>query len=611
MSDIDWFLSQKNISFQFLIVLITIAVSVLLCMYHLFVAYFGQPEAQIFRSTHVFFVLIITFLSFPVKQENNKSIYPKIWSSVNLLFILLTIYVQVYIFKDYESFCVRSANPNILDAITGFLMVLLVLEATRRAIGLPMVILAIFFTLYALSSNYFPGFFKSPPASFLLLFSRMLMRGDGIYGMPIMTMSSFVFLFMIFGAFLVQTGTGDFLLDIAYSLTGKSIGGPAKAAVFSSMLMGSLSGSTSANVVTTGTFTIPLMQKVGFSPTFAAAVEATASTGGAIMPPVMGATAFIIASFLGIQYIEVVKAGAIPAMLYYFAIYLMVHFRSKKIGLVALSSSELPSFLKTLKKGWYYLLPILIIIILLIIGYSPSFTAFWAIVFTVILSFIDSEKRITPIKIIAAFRDAVKSAIPVSLACATAGIIIGSISISGLGVRFSHLIVILSKGNLFVILSLSMLASLILGMSMPSVSVYIIVSSLIVPAMIKLGIKEIPAHFFAFYFGTISAVTPPVCLAAFAAAGIAGSNAMQTGYTAFKISSASFIIPFMFVFSPSLLMIGSLSQIMISIIVATTSILFLSMGIIGWHYKEASLLERIVLILFSIVLVLSLKIFFY
>ena len=438
------------------------------------------------------------------------------------------------------------------------------------------------------------------------------MREDGVYGMPIMAMSSFIVLFMIFGAFLLQTKMGDFFLDLSYSLTGKSVGGPAKAAAVSSMLIGSLTGSTTANVVITGSFTIPLMIRVGYSPTFAAAIEAAASTGGAVMPPVMGAAAFIIASFLGIRYIDVVIVGIIPAILYFFSIYLVVHFQAKKDGIKKISSEAIPSFRETIKTGWYFLIPLFMIILLLTMGHSPSFTAFWAIVSVIVLSFIQEKRRITPIKIIEAFQNAARLSVPVSLACATAGIIVGSIIISGIGIRFSSSIIALAEGNLLLILSLSMIASLILGMSMPSVAVYIIVSALIVPAMIQLGIKEIPAHFFAFYFGTISAVTPPVCLAAFAAAGVAQTDPMRTGYTAFKVASASYIIPFMFVFSPSLLMIGgNIFQIVISCIIAAISVIFLSSGVIGWHFRKASLIERIILILLSISFTFILKILFY
>jgi TRAP transporter 4TM/12TM fusion protein len=410
-----------------------------------------------------------------------------------------------------------------------------------------------------------------------------------------MVMATYIFLFILFGAILVRSGAGRFFINVAMALTGSRLGGPAKASIVSSCLMASVSGSAVANVVTTGSFTIPLMKRVGYRPYFAGAVEACASSGGQIMPPVMGAAAFVIAEFLNVPYLQVAVAGLFPALIYFFSIYVMVHFEARRRELGTVSKQELPNLKEEIKRGGHLFLSIVVIVVLMVVGYTPMFAAFWAIISILALSFLRKETRMTPIQIFSALEEGARLAVPVSVACASAGVIIGCVFVSGLGLKFTNAIVLIAGGNLWIALILAMFASLILGMGLTTTAVYITLAALVIPALVKMGVPPIAGHMFAFYFGLVSAITPPVALASFAAAGIAQSNPMQTGFHSFRLGIAKYILPFVFVFAPGMVFVGTPLEIVLGIIGGFAGIYAITITTEGWFLSEVGWVTRIIM----------------
>lgn len=580
-SVLEWLLAQKEGVFRYPLELAICLLSMTLSIYHLFVAYAGSLEAHAFRSTHLAFVLVLCFLLRPLGRKSWKA--PKNgWFAVDMLCVLLTIAVQIYTLWDLDAFIFRRGDLSDMDIWAGTVMLLLLLEATRRAVGWAMVIIAGFFLIQTVFSDYFVGIFYGPPSSWFTVIDYLFMRENGIYGIPLMVMATYIFLFILFGAILVRSGAGRFFINVALALTGSKVGGPAKASVVSSCLMASVSGSAVANVVTTGSFTIPLMKRVGYRDYFAGAVEACASSGGQIMPPVMGAAAFVIAEFLNVPYLNVALAGLFPALIYFFSIFVMVHIEARRRNLATISPRELPSFTAEVKRGGHLFLSIVVIVVLMIVGYTPMFAAFWAIISILILSFLRRETRMTPVDILSALEEGARMAIAVSVACAAAGIIIGCVFVSGLGLKFTNLIVAIAGGDLWIALILTMIASLILGMGLTTTAVYITLAALVIPALTKMGVVPMAAHLFAFYFGLVSAITPPVALAAFAAAGIAGSNPMQTGFHSFRLGIAKYVLPFVFVFAPGIVFEGTWWQIVLSIVGGFAGIYALTITTEGW-----------------------------
>ena len=580
-SILEWLLAQKRGVLAHPLELAICLLSLSLSIYHLFVAYAGSLEAHAFRSTHLAFVMVLCFLLRPLGRSDWKA--PKnIWFGVDLLFVGLTIAIQVYTLWDLDAFIFRRGDLNTLDLWAGTILILLLLEATRRTVGWAMVIIAGFFLVQTAFSDYFFSIFYGPPSSWFTIIDYIFMRENGVYGIPLMVMATYIFLFILFGAILVRSGAGRFFINVAMALTGGRIGGPAKASVVSSCLMASVSGSAVANVVTTGSFTIPLMKRIGYAPYFAGAVEACASSGGQIMPPVMGAAAFVIAEFLNLPYLYVALAGLFPALIYFFSIFIMVHFEARKKNLATVSREELPDLMTELKRGGHLFISILVIVVLMIIGYTPMFAAFWAIISILVLSSLRKETRMSPKEILSALEEGARQAVSVSIACATAGIIIGCVFVSGLGLKFTNVIVSLSGGHLTVALILTMFASLILGMGLTTTAVYITLAALVIPALIKMGVVPMAAHLFAFYFGLVSAITPPVALASFAAAGIAGSNPMQTGFHSFRLGIAKYILPFVFVFNPAMVFEGDWLYITASVIGGFGGIYALTVTTEGW-----------------------------
>ncbi len=582
--------------------IIITSLSLLIFIYHLSAALFGEPEAFTFRTTHVFLFLIIFPFFKPLCKHCEKN-----WLKLSLdaLFVFLSVFTFLYFNNDIDALQIRTMEGDMtqLDFYVAIVVMILVLEATRRTLGNIIVIIAIFFIVQTVYSDHFYGILYGPPISFKNLVEFQVYRFDGIYGIPVMVVASFVILYIFFGAFLDKSGAGNFFIDLSIAASSRMVGGPAKAAVISSALMGTLSGSVVANVVTTGSFTIPLMKRIGYPPDFAGAVESVASTGGMIMPPVMGAAAFVMAYFLGISYLQVCIHAAIPACLYFFSVFLMVHFRAKNLDLKPIEKSERPKVSKIFKENWFYFIPLVILIYILVTGKSPAMAAFWALVAIYVVCFFIKRIRMGIDKLLDAIIRGVKTAIVVVTACASAGIIIGSVSLSGLGLRLSGMILETSHQNLWLALILTMICALIMGMGLTATVIYIILSVLVIPAVVEMGIVPVAAHMFCYYYGVISVITPPVAVAAFAAAGISGGSPWKTAYMATRIGITSFLVPFYFVFNTELLCIGTVINIIFALFTAIVGVICLAAGLEGWLFRKSGILERIMLVIASLLLI--------
>ncbi len=609
---IQW---SKSKSLYYWIIIICSWLSIGLAFYHLFVAVYGTPEGRSFRSVHLSVMMILAVFIYPVfrKSINDKIILPNdekgnflrlLGSIYDFLIIISIIFVQLWTTWDVETFMMRYGDKYIGDIIVGSILIFLVLDGTRRAVGWAMVFVAGFFMLHALYAHKFFGFFYGPPTRLAKYIDTLFMTSDGIYGIPLYVASTYIVLFIIFGAILIRSGVGRFFVDLAISLTGHRTGGPAKAAVVASGMTGTVYGSAVANVVTTGSFTIPLMKNYGYRPRFAAAVEACASSGGQITPPIMGAAAFIMAEFLEAPYSYVILAAIIPAFLYFVTIYFMVHVEAEKHGIEKIDKSMLPNVINVLKSGWHMLLSLVVLIALLIYGYTAMKAGFWAIISVIFLSFFKSNTRMSVVDLLGAFESGIKSTVPVTIACACAGIIIGSVFVSGLGLKFTQSVIDLSGGMLFPLLCLTAISAIILGMGMTTTAVYITVAALIVPSLIQAGVTPIAAHMFAFYFGVVSTITPPVALASFAGAAIAKSPPMATAVESSKVGIAKYIVPFAFIYNPALLMEGSYWISLYSLLSVLLAYWSMTLGLEGYLNKPLNVYTRIIAFISSILLLL-------
>jgi len=560
--------------------------------------------AQLIRSIHLGFALSLIFLLFPAKKGTLvKGKLQVAW--YDIIFAILAVGVGAYWPIMIDDIVLRVGTLTTLDFIVGLLAILLVLEATRRAVGLPITIIAITFLLYAMFGNFLPGFLGHPGLRMEKVVETMFFTTDGILGTPLGVSATFIFLFLLFGAFLVKTGVGQYFNDLAVSIAGRRVGGPAKVAIFSSALQGTISGSSVANVVTSGSFTIPMMKKLGYRKEFAGAVEAAASTGGQLMPPIMGAAAFLMVEFIGggITYWEIAKAAAIPALLYFTGIWIMTHFEAKRIGLRGLKKEELPNRREVLKKI-YLLVPILAVIVLLMSGMSVTRAALWSIVITILVSLLRKDTRIGFRGLIEALVDGARTALSVAAATASAGIIVGVVTKTGLGLKMANGLLDLSGGLILPTLFLTMIAALVLGMGSPTTANYVITSTIAAPAIILLGFPDLSAHLFVFYFGIIADVTPPVALAAFAAAGVSGGEPIRTGVQSAKLAIAAFIIPYIFVLSPELLMIDTTwNQTLWVVATSLMGMIAIGAGIIGYWMRKTHWIERIMAIVAGLLLI--------
>ncbi|NSL53146.1 TRAP transporter permease [Calidifontibacillus erzurumensis] len=578
-------------------------------LFQLYTAIFGNLASQLQRSIHLTFALGLIFLLYPISNKLRKKKLP----IYDVILTIVSIVVGLYWTFQYEELINRAGMYNTLDFIVGGLAILLVLEASRRVVGVPITIIAILFLLYALYGRYMPGFLEHRGVSLERLISHMYYTLDGILGTPLSVSATFIFLFLLFGAFLEKSGVGQYFNDLALLIAGRSVGGPAKVAVFSSALQGMISGSSVANVVTSGSFTIPMMKKSGYRREFAGAVEAAASTGGQLMPPIMGAAAFLMAEFTGIPYWDIAKAAAIPAILYFTGIWIIVHFEAKRTGLRGLTKEELPDKKEVLKK-LHLLIPIIVIIALMSMGFTPIRSALLGILSIIVVAAFRKDTRMTIKDIFEALANGARTALGVAAATACAGIIVGVVTLTGLGLKFANGLIDLSGGNLILTLVFTMIASLILGMGSPTTANYIITSTMAAPAIILLlsdpSASEIPAtvllsaHMFAFYFGIIADITPPVALAAFAATGISGGNPIRTGVEASRLAIAAFLIPYIFVFSPSLFLIDTtFVQAAMVIITSIIGMTGLGAGAIGYFRCNMNIFERLLGIVGGLLLI--------
>ncbi len=495
-----------------------------------------------------------------------------------LLLSGLVLGASVFVILDWQLYIERTGLVTGWEMVAGCLMTVLVLEATRRTIGWFLPLLVVVFILYGMFGQFAPGIFLHKGYSLSRLVGTLYMGSSGIYGLPMEISSTYVIMFVLFGMLLTRSGGDRWFIDLSYTLTGRLRGGPALTAILSSAIMGMLSGSPVANVVTTGNFTIPLMKKIGFQARMAGAISAVASAGGMFTPPLMGAGAFLIAEFLNIPYVEVAKAAVVPALLYFLSLMAVVYFTAWRQDLRVRSDEPLPSLSRTLLRFGHMMPPLIVLVILIFNGRSLMSAAFWAMGLTVGLSLIRSHTRISAAKVIEALEEAGRQVIPIAVACASAGIIVGIISLTGLGFTLSGALTGLAEGQPLLLLSVAMLASLCLGMAVPPTAVYIILAGLTVPAMVEAGFDPLAAHFFIFFGSTIGCITPPVALAAYAAAAIARSPVTPTGFTAFRLGIAGYLIPFLVMFRPELMMTGPLGATLVSAVVSLAILLAAAFG---------------------------------
>ena len=570
---------------------ITVLVSITFVIFQLYATLSGKITAQLLRATHLAFVEFLAFILFPASKKMSKNTLPL----YDVIFAFISSSCWLYILINFESLIRRSGNNTFLDVAIGIVGILFLLESCRRIVGLPILIIASAFIFYAFIGKYLPGFLHHRGYSLQRVVCHLFYNTEGIMGTPIGACSTFIFLFILFGALLEKTGIGQFFIDMCNSIAGGASGGPAKVAVLSSALLGTVSGSSVSNTVGSGSFTIPMMKKLGYKGEFAGAVEASASTGGQLMPPIMGAAAFLMAESLGVPYIQIVKASIIPAILYFTGIFISVHLEAKKIGLKGLPKEQLPKFLPLFLSKGYMILPLAIIITFLCIGYTAVFAALMGIVACLIvgliINFIDiatgKRPQFSLNDLISVMCAAARNIISVAIACGMAGIIIGIVTLTGLGLKLGAGLVTLAQGKLFLTLIFTMLASIILGMGAPTTANYLITSTITAGAIIQLGVQPLAAHMFAFYFGIIADVTPPVALAAIAGAAIARAKPMKTAINATKLAIGAFIIPYMFVYNSKMLMIdaSALSIIMI-IITALIGMFGISVALEGYGFRR-------------------------
>jgi TRAP transporter 4TM/12TM fusion protein len=572
-------------------------VAVVVSIVHIYMNSFSLMMTIKKNALHLALMLSLCFLLYPFgkKSPRNKFSVP------DMVLAVLGLTVGLYIYFQYDAIIQRGLMATRLDLAFAVLAVLLTLEAARRSVGPTLPILAVVFIFYARFGQWFPGVFAHRGFSWERILTRMYMTDEGIFGVTLQVSASFVFMFILFGAFLDKTGTGKFFNDFALSFAGRMRGGPAQVAVLASGLMGTISGSSQANVATTGAFTIPLMKQVGYHPSFAGAVEAAASTGGILMPPIMGAAAFIMTSFLGVPYTRVMAAGLLPALFYYFSIFIMVHLEARKRGLKGLSADQLPDFKKTMKDGGHLLLPIVLILFLLIRGMTPLYSAFFGLLSTIGCSMLRKHTRISFRGILEAMDSGARTAVSVGTACAVVGFVVGVVSMTGLGQVIALNILKLSMNQLILALFFVMISAMVLGMGLCAVACYIITATVAAPALINMGVSPLAAHFFAFYFGTLSAVIPPVALTSYTAAGLAGANPTKVALQGLKLASAGLIIPYFFVYEPMLLMEGVVPGTMIAtLLTLVVGIVCLGVFFEGYLLMEATLAERALFLIAAI-----------
>ena len=572
------------------------AIALAMAAYHFYVVIVGVPSVFYFRGTHLLFALILVFLWYP------SSDYRQNWLGlvVDGVMLILSISAIAYIFLNHDYVLDRFAyvdDLQPLDLILGTALIIVTLEATRRVIGLALPLTAVSFLAYALTIDQI---------SYGQLIDQMYLTTEGIFGIPLNVSATYMVLFILFGALVEHSGTGKLFRDFSLALAGSSAGGPAKVACVTSAMFGTVSGSSTANVLTTGTFTIPMMKRIGYRPAFAGAVEAVASTGGQIMPPIMGAAAFVMAEFMAVSYLTVVSIAILPAILYFVAVFFAVHFEAKRTGLKGLPKPDLPRLGEVLKTRGHQFLPLAVIVGVLVSGYSPPYAALCGLLSVLPVALLGNTTRrdISWRTIFDSLITGIRNTLIVASACASAGIVIGVIAQTAIGIEFTQLIVSgFSGGNIVLALILTAAAGILLGMGLPTTPAYIVQAALLAPALVKLGIAREAAHLFVFYYAILSVITPPVAISLYAANGLSGAGLWESGIAAVKLAATGYIIPFMFVFGPPLLLIGSWSNIAWTAVTALIGVICLASSLHGYLLLPITLLLRFVLFFSAIALI--------
>ncbi len=545
-------------------------IGILLSLYLLYSAGIVAMTAMMHRSIFLTCILVMTFLSRPTYKGDRPGLRKFSWG-IDFTLTAVTLAVGSYIFFDLEGIFERQGDWSQWDVTVGIALVLLVLEATRRVIGLNLTSIATVFLLYGYFGPYMPELLVHKGYTVERMATTLSLTTEGVFGLPLGVASTFVFIFILFGAFLDKTGAGNFFINFSYSITGRFSGGPAKTAVVASGFLGSVAGSAVANVVATGSFTIPMMKRIGYRPHVAAAVEAAASTGGQLMPPIMGAGAFLMAEFTQTPYVEIIKIAFIPAVLYFFSVILFVHIEAQKEGIWGQPKEMLPNLVETLKTGMHFLVPVAILITVLIMNYSPMMAGFIAVIAVYITALFRKRSRISFRTLLKTLEQGARNAVMVAVACAAAGIIVGVVNLTGTGLRFSSFVVSLSQGIPLLALALIAITSLLLGMGLPVTASYIVLIILAGPGLMDLGIPLLTAHMIVFWYSQDANVTPPVALESFAASGIAGSSPMRTAFTSWKLAKGLYIMPVVMAYHP-LLLNGPTWEVVETVIFTTLAI---------------------------------------
>jgi len=584
-------------------IIITV-IAVMMSLFHLVTAGLINMNVMQHRYIHYAFAVVLVFLLYPATTKN-KIIKSKP-TVLDWILAILSGGSAVYLYFGYESIVQKGTDFATIDIAMGTITIILLLEAARRSIGYQLPILSLIFFLYAYLGPSLPGILAHRGFSFSTLVERMYIGNDGIFGVALGVSAAYVFLFILFGAFLNGTGMSSLFTNMAIGAAGHRPGGPAKVSIIGSGTLGMINGSAIANVATTGVFTIPLMKKVGYKGKFAAGVEAVASTGGQITPPIMGSAAFVMAEFLGMPYKYVMVAAIIPAILYFVSLWFMVHLQAQKRGLAGLNKDELPSVKTELKKRGHLIIPVIILLVLLFADYTPIYSAFWAIISTYIVSLFRKETRMNLKTLINTLAEGAKGAAFIAIATAVVGIIVGVVSTTGLGLQLANVILSIAQGYLFPTLLLTMIACVVLGMGLPTTAAYIVAAIVATPAVIELGVEPIVAHMFVIYYASLSNITPPVALASYTGAGISGSNPTQVSWVALQLGAAGFLVPFIFVYSPDLLLEGSgIASLILAIITAVIGVYTLSLSIIGYWKLNIKMYNRLLLFIAALAMMHS------
>ncbi|UTR11920.1 TRAP transporter permease [Evansella sp. LMS18] len=572
-------------------------IAIVWAVFQLYYSSIGIMEAIKLRAWTLGFLLVLAFLLFPATKKSAKTRrMPTIWDTVC---IILTIASVGYLINMFDTFArewggFHRSNWNF---VFGGIGILLLFEAARRVVGNTLTIIALVFLLYIFAGPYIPGIFGHGGQTYTRVIDMMFWGTSGIFGIALGVFATFVFLFVLFGAFLKNSGFTDFINDLALTIAGRSAGGPAKVSVIGSGFMGMVSGSAVGNTVTTGAVTIPLMKKTGYKSHFAGAVEAVSSTGGLFAPPIMGAAGFIMAEFIGVPYTTVLLAAIIPALLYYTTVFMAVHFEAKRIGLTGISKENIPKAKLVLKERGHLLIPLIVLVGFLISGTTPVYAAVWALLSTIVASWMRKSTRMGLRDIIKSIEEGCRAAITVGVACAIVGIVVGSVTLTSLGLVVGNNILQLAGNNLFLAGFFTMIISIVMGMGIPATAAYVIVATISAPLLVQLGVPVLAAHMFAFFYAALSNITPPVALASYAAAGIAGSSPNKVSITAVKLGITGFIIPFFFLYNPVLLFDGvSVWHSLQALITATIGVVSLAAALQGWLLTKANVVQRLMLL---------------